>query len=501
MFNLVPRLERNEMARGRKPKELTKKEAIRQLWEIPNLDYKLKGKQKEIKDTIANDTADISAILASRRLGKSYILCCWAVEICLSAKYNIVKYACPEKIMVAENINPLIEKIINDCPPNLKPEWKEARKKWIFPNGSEIQIAGTDKGHIEKLRGGYAQLCICDEAGFMTDLDYVVNSVLAPTIDTTGGRVVLASTPNYKDPLHEFHTSFIYPLESLNKLKRYTIYDSPMLTPERIEKIIARYPGGENNPKFRCEYLCEIAIEKSSMVIPEFTQQIEKKIVREHERPPFYDTYTAGDPGFKDLTGVLFSYYDFKKNILVIEDELVMNGAELTTESLANNIKQKEKKNFVIPVTNEAKEPFLRIMDNNNLILINDLYMLHELSFIATKKDNKEAQINQVRLMISNKQIAINPRCRNLIYHLKNAKWDKHHKAFKRMPDTPDRTLKGGHADLLDALIYLVRNLVKGKNPYPYDYDELKGNDIFRPDGTLKDKKTSLMNKLFNNKN
>jgi len=480
--------------------KLTKKEAIRQLWEIPNLDYKLRGKQKDVKATLLNDSSDVSVILCSRRFGKSYTLCCWAIETCLSAKRNIVKYACPEKLMVATIINPAIEAIIEDCPPHLKPEWKEARKVWVFPNGSEIQIAGTDKGHIEKLRGGYAQLCICDEAGFMTDLDYVVNSVLAPTTDTTDGRVILASTPNYKDPLHEFHTNFIHPLEAMDKLVKYTIYDSPMVDEKKIQKIIKRYPGGVNNAKFRCEYLCEIAVEKTTMVIPEFTVEIEKKTVIETDMPPFYDNYTSGDPAFVDLTGILFAYYDFRKGKLVIVDELVMNGAELTTESLADNIKRKEKEHFRMPVTNETKEPFMRIMDNNNGILINDLYLLHDLSFIATKKDNKEAQINQVRLMIANEEILIHPRCKTLKYHLKNAKWDKSRKKFLRMKDSPDGDLRGGHADLLDALIYLVRNLIKEHNPYPYNYDELQGDNVHR-NGTLeKDRNSGLMNQLFNKK-
>jgi len=488
------------VSKKKNEKDISKQEAIRQLWEIPNLDYKLKGNQKNVKKTLLEDPNDISVILCSRRFGKSYTLCCWAIEVCLKQKRSIVKYACPEKIMVATIINPAIESIIEDSPIHLKPEWKEGKKEWIFPNGSRIQVAGTDKGHVEKLRGGYAQLCICDEAGFMTDLDYVVNSVLAPTTDTTGGRVILASTPNYKDPLHEFHTNFIYPLQDSGNLVKYTIYDSPMVNEEKIKKIISRYPGGVSNPKFRCEYLCEISVEKEKMVIPELTQELEKEIVKEWKRPAYYDVYTAGDPAFVDLTGILFSYYDFKNGVLVIEDELVMNGAELTTESLATNIKLKEKQNFTIPITNETKEPFMRVMDNNNLILINDLYRLHDLSFIATKKDNKEVQINQVRLMLSKKNIIINPKCKNLLYHIRNAKWNKNRNSFMRMPDSPDKTLRGGHADLLDALIYLVRNLVTGHNPYPYDYDELKGDNVYRNTPLESNRHTDIMNKLFNNK-
>jgi hypothetical protein len=53
------------------------------------------------------------------------------------------------------------------------------------------------------------------------------------------------------------------------------------------------------------------------------------------------------------------------------------------------------------------------------------------------------------------------------------------HRVFAMLTDTSDFTIRGGHADALDALIYLVRNLVKSKNPYPKDWDRPKGNDIF----------------------
>lgn len=480
---------------------LTPEQAKRQLWNMGNLDYLLKGNQKKIKKALLEDKNDITTILASRRFGKSYILCAWAIEECVKQKRAIVKYACPEKIMVSTIINPIINNIIEDAPDNLKPSWKEQRKVWEFPNGSEIQIAGTDKGHVEKLRGGYSQLCICDEAGFMTDLDYVVNSVMAPTTDTTNGRVILASTPNYKDPQHEFHTNFLAPLEASGNLIKFTIYESPMVDAEKIKKIIARYPGGVSNAKFRCEYLCEIAIDLEALVIPEFTPELEQLIVKETERPPYYDSYTSGDPAFVDLTGVLFGYYDFDKATIVIEEEFVTNGATMTTEALAADIKNIEANLWIDPVSRLPKPPFMRVMDNNNLILINDLHRLHNLTFVATKKDNKEAQINQVRMMLSSKRIIIDPKCKNLLYHIKNAKWDKNRKVFERLKDSPDGSLRGGHADLLDALIYLVRNVIQSKNPYPHDYNKLRGNNVHRNDSLDDSGVKGFVKQIFGRKN
>jgi hypothetical protein len=128
-------------------------------------------------------------------------------------------------------------------------------------------------------------------------------------------------------------------------------------------------------------------------------------------------------------------------------------------------------------------------MDNNNLVLLNDLFRLHGINFIATAKDNKEAQINELRLLIKQNRLIISPKCKTLIFHLKNAKWDKQRKQFTRLKDSPDGTLKGGHADLLDALIYLVRNVRIDRNPYPDNWGELVGESIFR--GIRQDNKTN----------
>lgn len=449
------------------------------LWRLGELSWKLKGKQKNIYSDMVNSQHDVACILVSRRFGKSFTNCLVAIETCLKQPNAIVKYACPKQRMVATIIKPIMREILKDCPDDLKPEWKSNDKIYVFPNGSEIQIAGTDNGSAENLRGGYAQLLICDEAGFMSDLDYVVNSILLPTTDTTDGKLILTSTPNYKDPQHEFHESFVFPLEAEDRLIKYTLYESPMVDKAKIAKIISRYPGGEDNPKFRCEYLCEIPRLTENTVVPEFSPYKENCIIEDAKLPDHFDAYVSGDVGFRDLTVMLFGYYDFMNAQLVILDELVMNGPEMTTDKLAKEIKKKEDLRFYNEEINLPIPPYLRIMDND-LKLINDLVRLHDLHFIATKKDNKEAQINQVRLWVHQGKIKIHKRCRHLLYHIENAQWDKNRKEFRQLKDSLNGEVRGGHCDALDALIYLVRNVNEGRNPFPEDYNDLKGPGVFK---------------------
>jgi len=366
---------------------------------------------------------------------------------------------------------------MEDCPVDMKPEWKENDKMYVFPNGSQIQFAGTDNGSHENLRGGAAHLCIVDEAGFCDHLDYVINSILAPTTDTTSGKVILISTPS-KTSSHDFITKFIRPSKASGTLLMLNIFDNPMLSERKREGIASRFARGVEDPQYRREYLCELIADEESIVIPEFTEERQSRIIKEYDRPQFYDIYTAGDVGFKDLTGYLFAYWDFLNAKLVIEDELVMNGPTMTTEALAVGIYAKERDNFY-DSSGEALPVYMRVMDNN-LIMINDLQRLHGLNFLATAKDNKEAQINAVRMMIANDQIVINPRCKHLIYHLENASWDKNHNGFARLADSSDGRIRGGHVDLLDSLVYLVRNLVRSKNPYPEDWGTGNGTNTFK---------------------
>lgn len=251
------------------------------------------------------------------------------------------------------------------------------------------------------------------------------------------------------------------------------MHDNPQLTEQRKNQIVSRYIGGEEHPEFRREYLCEIIQDRDSVVIPEFDEESEKEIVREVDRPAYYDIYVAGDVGFKDLTAYLFGYWDWKNARLVIEDELVLDGTQYTTDSLAGLIRAKEYHLY------QMQEPYLRIMDIDHR-LIQDFQVHHNLFFVPTEKDNKEAAINQVRMLIAGKQIVIHPRCKNLIYQLKNATWDKNHKKFERIGDSLDKTLRGGHADAVDALIYLARNVDRSKNPYPSNWSVLN-EDYIQP--------------------
>lgn len=222
---------------------------------------------------------------------------------------------------------------------------------------------------------------------------------------------------------------------------------------------------------------CEVVRDIDSMVFSEFDAEAQAEIITDQYKiPKFYDYYLSMDIGGKDFTVILIAYYDFINGQVVVIDEIVIKEKQ-NTKKISESIKKKLNEHF------DEKRPYLMFADNNNIILLNDLQMEHGLNFIATRKDNKEAAINNVRLKIMNRDLVIDPRCKTLISHMKNATWEqttsrKGYREFSRSADN-------GHYDACDALIYLIRNIVYGKNPYPSHYGALSGENNhvrYRPD-------------------
>lgn len=440
-----------------------------ELWRQGDLSWKLDDCQLPMYDEITNQSTMDSTMLISRRFGKSFTCLIAEIELCIQQDLIICKHACPTQKMVKEMIYPQLRIIFQDAPPefNLDDMWNATEGKLKFPKTqSMITIAGTDGNNADNLRGTYAHIATCDEAGFMENLTYVVRQILRPQLLTTGGKIVLISTPNPRELAHEFHTEFVFPAEAAGKLLKLTIHDNKRLTEAEIQREIDSYPLKERDPAFIAEYLVEIPKVSEATIMPEFSLNKAEIVDDTLRLPNVCDTYVSGDVGVRDLTVFLFGYYDFNTATLCILDEYVSNGTEQTTESIVNAIKLKESTVFT---TTEgfSIEPTKRVMDNA-LQMINDFNRTHGLRFIATKKDNKFAAVNEVRDLLASGRIKIHPRCRHLIYHMEHGKWKdkKGIKAeFDTLPDSIDGSIKGGHIDAQDAIIYMVRNVNFNRKP------------------------------------
>lgn len=478
--------------------QISRLEAKHELWRRGKLSWLLDKNQQDLYKLFHESEHKIQTWLLARRSGKTHTLLVLAFEMCLSKPRTVIKFVAPTRLQVQTIIRPLIYKITETCPQDLTPEFKTQDFIYYFPNGSELQLAGSENKNAEKLRGGECSIAIIDETQDVSDLDNIINSILLPTTLTTRGKILMAGTPP-KDYEHRF-VQYIEDAEAKGSLIKRTVYDNPRVDAEILEKeILSHYPLREKSEEFRREFLCEIIKDSSTSVIPEFTDELEKEIVREWPRPPFFDSYVSMDLGAVDLTALLFGYFDFRANKIIIEDELVLDFSkkDMNIDRLTQLIKEKEEGLWTNIITNEVKKPYMRVSDINPIVTQEiAVKSFGQIYFSQTKKDEKEAAINNMRSLIGGRKIIINPRCTNLIRHLRNVKW-----ASARNKQTFGRSPDNGHYDLVDALIYMCRSITFSKNPYPANYDLGKG-DIFIPSMELyntqrRSKAATTFHKLF----
>lgn len=303
-------------------KEFTNQQKIDECWRrgiiIP---LKCHPAQKLIHAAVTESKAKLFVINSARRLGKSFYLCCYALEYAIQNPGAQIKFAAPNQKMVRKIITPLMKQILVNCPKPLRPRFKSLDGVYEFPNGSEISVAGTEMGQIDNLRGTAMDLGIIDEAGFATDLEYVIGSVLMPqTLTRPNARIILASTP----PVSPDHAFVTYAQRAMDQgaYARFTIYDNPLITTDRIEEYKTESGGGESTT-WKREYLC---IEGSSLVMirtPDGTVKIltikelkyellpskEAVTLKAQNAPSLngkgYEVLTPG--GFQSFTGVSYN--------------------------------------------------------------------------------------------------------------------------------------------------------------------------------------------------
>lgn len=373
-----------------------------------------------------------------------------------------IKYGTAFQTDLVEFIMPNFEAVLGDCPNSIMPKYKVQGSKWVFKNGSEIKLVGLDK-QPNSLRGNTIDLIVIDEAGFVSNLDYIYTSVIIPaTMHRPNCKILMTSTPP-STPAHSF-IDFIQKAELEGGYVKADIYTNPRIDEKTINRLMEE-SGGAESTTWKREYLCQIITDANSAIIAEW----KASYVEDRERDQywqFYHKYVAMDLGVSDQTAAIFGYYDFKRAQLVIEDEFVMNGVLMTTERLKAKLQATEKEVFGENVT-----PYLRISDNNNPLLLQDLSHLHGIHFLPTDKGTLEEMINALKMMVHRGQIIVKPNCKQLIGCLHYGVWDK-----RRIKFAQSKTY--GHFDALAALVYLVRNLNKYTNPIPAHFEIDQSNSV-----------------------
>jgi hypothetical protein len=442
--------------------DILKEDALRQAWEDGILDWKL----REHQHTLYNFIADLDVpegmkvhlrklCKCARRFGKTYTVLLHLNELAARFPGIRMRYAAPTEKSLKSYVKPNMRIILSDCPQDLKPKFNPQESLYLWPNGSELWLAGTDKEHAEKLRGPGTDIGVCDEAGSMSNLKYVVNDILLPSTMDNDGRLIIISTPP-KSPGHDF-TAMCLEAESEGALLVQDVWQNTFLTsrPDKLDEYITA-SGGVDSSTWKREYECKDVVDEAVAAIAEASnEELMAEIVQPHERPKYANSMTCMDPGFSPShTGILFSYIDFQKSLLVIEDEIDM--LRMRTDIMAKLIKSKEEE-LVYPFNLQSKHMRWSDIDPR---LLQDLDAMHHLAFAATSKDSLPAMVNHARVLLSQKRVRIHPRCKKLIASLKAVTWNEARTGF-------DFSTQFGHYDLVSAFIYGTRNADWNGNPLP----------------------------------
>jgi hypothetical protein len=418
------------------------------------LDIVLNSYQKDMMRAFQESDGIMFFLLCSRRIGKTWVLTAAALKQCLEQPGSRVLFLSTTTDQVSEICDQTFSLILESCPDDIKPTFKQKTNKYVFKNGSEIRIKGMDHVGPNAIRGIKAHLVIFDEACFMNHLNDLISSVVMPMVIFLMIRRPPRSTP----PASAGHDSvdIIRKCENEGSLvvKDLLVAEDVLYSRSQIDTFIAE-SGGMENTVCQREYFCKIITETDLAVFPACTEDhMRANIVKEVQIPRYDpDLYVSMDIGWRDFTVILFAYWDFLEAKLCIMEEVVFPKNSATTSAIAEVIHRTEERLW--PNRKVTK----RICDTDPR-MIADLRLLSGIRFTATKKDNKEAKINQANLMFINSQIQIDPKCKTLIDHCKYGVWKENRSEYQR-----SKTM--GHFDALDALVYLVRNINRKHNPLP----------------------------------
>jgi hypothetical protein len=311
------------------------------IWEQITAKYKKPAKR---------DDERTAAIMACRKIGKSFVLMLIAIEFANKYPGSNIFFVTSTADAANEIVAPIIAEISPALPPKCRPKF--VNKAYVFENGSRLKLKGCDL-NPDGLRGPSKDLILVDEAAFTNKLRYAVESILRPMTIRTRGITVMASSRG-RAATDEFNIMW-KELEAIGQAVKLTIYEAGF-PPEVIE---AERRSIKNPAVWRIEYECEDETDSSILIIPEwqlnestilargFAEPLE--LARQWAPPKIYmhdgsehiQKYvwriTAVDFGVSDNTVVISGIYDFANQRLVPMREWIAQGKEVTAKAIYEN--------------------------------------------------------------------------------------------------------------------------------------------------------------------
>lgn len=419
--------------------EITAAQVRDLLWRGGSLDFLLHEGQLEIKHTIENLDPSVRefVVLCSRRFGKSYLGICLALSKCLQTPGARVAIIGPTYAHTQRIVLPLLKQHVAVSAPKGLFNHTKSEFMWRFKNGSEL-ILSSFEGAVETLRGQFLDLALLEESALApsAEFQYILSSVIFPTLLHSRGRIIHLTTPAVS-PSHYFNEKLIPEFEAKGHLIKRTVYENPLLTETDIKEAMDQ-SGGEHSAHWQREYLCNIILDKSTLVVSQFDPQVHVKA----SKGPFYNYWTSVDMGgVRDNTVWLLFTWDQAQDKVVILEELSFPPST-PTSVIVSALKGRES---AYPIKN-------RYVDASGQTLT-DLYSLGYPCALPIKTDWL-ANLELLNAAFHKNEIVIDPGCRLLIKTLQLSSFNQSKTDFTRQTDI-------GHSDALASAMYGFRMVDK----------------------------------------
>lgn len=463
-------------ATGKGPVTQEQRKAIlaaikREYWLRGNLRFKcFPGGQTRLYDRIHEQpkrfpgVAEPIVALCHRRFGKSSLSGILCVERCLRQPGAEVHFGTDTKNHAREIIEGKLFETFKDMPEEIIYRTRQNNywfrmKHWPKGQESKLVLEGLDYNLGGGMRGGSADLFIVDEAREIRNLEYVMKRVVTPMFKGRPNPTIMMCTTPPESMDHDFIRVYVERAMQTDSLITIPASQNPDWTEDDTKLMLQDY-GSKENIGWRREIECELIVDTSKTIVPEWTPEIEKKCyVPEQERPKHYSPYVVLDMGWKDHSAALFAYYDFNIDKVIIVDEIFVNYTP--TEDFAELLVQKIEKNFPLHVREN-----LRVLGDGNALNLADLNRaitrLSRDKYYVSEVDkyDRDAAINNMRSGIQAQKVLVEHHCEDTQYQLKNAHWNPKRTDFAR-------TEKMGHCDLIACLVYLYKQIKWGENVCP----------------------------------
>jgi hypothetical protein len=448
-----------------------------------------------------------------KRWGKTTFRLIVRLEDCLRNPGRHYRYVTAFDKDIGEIVGDIMPKLLDGAPASVKPSYVQSRVTkdgpqpagYYFPNGSSLRLAGLDK-HPDALRGRASDGDDVSEAAFIKRLKYVVKNVLYHQYQgRPHARMCLESSAPV-DPDGDYDREFVADAQARGACWYGTIDDNTALSEaERQEFIDAS--GGRDHPDCQREYFNKRVRDPERVIVPEFDKTVH---VRATKRPAYAMCFVAMDPGMSDRLAILWGYWDWMGQSLVIERSWAEFNAG--TDVVANVLKATEEELWSGKAANDNGALLYWSDDKRKLLpnpierwtdvdlrLAHDLKNLHgvEVLVIDNPAGSADADVQQMRNAFRSNAVCVLPDSGPLAAELEAGK-----RKLGGRPSDWETSPVYGHYDCLAALKYLIRKvwISRSRNPFPPEGALLNGEAVIREpwaDHAQQSRSTKALNAVF----